>query len=358
MDPHALLGLQAGATAHEIKKAFRRLAMRWHPDRNPDPHAVEHFKQLRAAYETLIDAVLHPLQDEAPTAAETPSETAEGANDARTDESDGSDERTDVPTGADRYEDLELSFEDACCGGTVEVTVEDVETCEACEGSGRETLRHTRLCTHCHGSGRLRGKRGLTPCTHCSGRGYVTTQACGACGGSGQRHPARRLAVRIPAGALDGDEIRIARAGHPPPDDEPNGIPGDLVVHVHLAEHALYRLEGRNLRMTRPVSALRLLIGGEIAVPLPGGERQVTLQPGTAEARTLRIAGAGFPGRMGRPDGDLFIEFVPVMPRDIDDELRPLLEQLDTLLVRGHSRYLPDVAVWEDRWLGTPPPEA
>ncbi|WP_041656635.1 DnaJ C-terminal domain-containing protein [Azoarcus sp. KH32C] len=353
MDPYTLLGLQPGATAHEIKKAFRRLAMRWHPDRNPDPHALEHFKQLRAAYETLIDAFAHPQRDEVQTAAEAPSETADGADaDAQADESD------DGPVGADRHEDLELSLEDACCGGTVEVTVEDVETCNACDGSGRETLRHSRLCTHCHGSGRLRGKRGLTPCTHCSGRGYVTTQACGACGGSGQRHPARRLAVRIPAGVLGGDEIRVARAGHPTADDEPNGIPGDLVLHVRLAEHALYRLDGRDLRLTRPVSALRLLIGGEIAVPLPHGVRQVALQPGTVEARTLRVAGAGFPGREGQSDGDLFIELVPVMPRNIDDELRPLLEQLDTLLMRGHSRYLPDVAVWEDRWLGTPPPEA
>ncbi|WP_018989419.1 DnaJ C-terminal domain-containing protein [Aromatoleum toluclasticum] len=336
MDAHELLGLAPGASAHEIKRSFRRLAMLWHPDRNADPHALEHFKALRAAYESLLAGLTStPAGDETPDADKE------------------RDEETAAARGADRRQDINLTVEAAFFGGerTVELAGED--ECGACAGSGEEVLRHTRLCASCHGTGRTHGRHGLTPCRHCAGRGYLTRQACPSCHGSGRQHTLRPVIVHLPAGLLDGDEVRIAGAGDPAPDLPP----GDLVLRVRLAPHELYRFDGRNLVLERPVSALRLLTGGELAIPLPGGMRTLKLEPGTAAARTLRVAGAGFPGRKGLPAGDLIVHLQPQLPEAPDNAMRSLLERIDALAAANHSRHLPDVALWEARWLRDQPDE-
>lgn len=332
MDAHELLGLAPGASAHEIKRSFRRLAMLWHPDRNPDPHALEHFKALRAAYERLLAELSSaPADDDAP------------------DEDDGDEEAgTATPRGADRRQDLTLTVEAAYFGGERTVELEGEDECGACAGSGEEVLRHTRLCASCHGTGRTHGRHGQGPCRHCAGRGYVSKQACPSCHGSGRQRTLRPVIVHLPAGMLDGEEVRIAGAG----DASPDLPPGDLVLRVRLLPHDLYRLEGRNLVLERPVSALRLLAGGELAIPLPGGTRTLKLEPGPATMRTLRVAGAGFPGRNGKAAGDLIVHLQPRLPESPDDAMRRLLEQLDALAAANHSRHLPDVALWEARWLG------
>ena len=328
MEAYELLGLAPGASAHDIKKAFRRLAMRWHPDRNADPAALEHFKALRAAYENLLAGLTAGTDDD----------------DATDDDAARAD---DAPRGGDRRQDLTLTIEQACCGGETTLQLEDETECDACQGSGEEILMHTRLCAHCHGTGRLRSPHGLVGCKHCAGRGYLTKHACPSCAGSGRRRTLRPLAVPLPAGVLAGDELRIAGAG----EAHATGVSGDLILHIRLAPHALYRLDGRNLILSRPLSALRTLIGGELAIPLPGGTRMLKLAPGSATARDLRIAGAGLPGRNGQPAGDLIVQLVPVLPDNPDAAMRALIEQLDALVAAKHSRHLSDVALWEARWL-------
>lgn len=323
MDPYELLGLARGASEADIKKAFRRLAMRWHPDRNTDPGALEHFKALRAAYEALLDSFAG-ADDPPPEAGEAP-----------------------PPRAPDRIETITLTVEEACLGGRKSIPLEDEHACEACAGSGEETLRHTRLCGSCHGTGRLRSRAGLTACRHCAGRGYVTREPCGPCAGSGRVRSVRPFVTHLPAGLLDGDEVRIAGAG-----ESRDGLPrGDLVLRVRLAPHPLYRVDGRNLVLARPVSALRLLAGGEIEVPLPGGVRAIRLEAGGATPRSLRIAGGGFPARGSAPRGDLIVQLEPVLPASPDAEMRALLDRLDRLVHADRSRHLPDVALWEDRWL-------
>ncbi|NMG30740.1 DnaJ C-terminal domain-containing protein [Aromatoleum evansii] len=336
MDAHELLGLAPGASAHDIKRSFRRMAMLWHPDRNPDPHALEHFKALRAAYESLLDGL-----------------ASAGADDAAPDADDEREEEPAAPRGADRRQDLTLTLEAAFFGGERTVELESDGECSACAGSGEEALRHTRLCASCHGTGRAPGRHGLAPCRHCAGRGYLTKQACPSCHGSGRRRTLRPVIVRLPAGMLDGEELRVAGAGDPAPEL----APGDLVLRIRLAPHELYRLDGRNLVLERPVSALRLLTGGELAIPLPDGARALRLEPGTATARTLRVAGAGFPGRDGQAAGDLIVHLQPRLPEAPDEAMRSLLEELDSLAAANHSRHLPDVALWEARWLREEPEE-
>lgn len=337
MDAHELLGLAPGASAHEIKRSFRRLAMLWHPDRNPDPHALEHFKALRAAYESLLADLSSPLRQDGPPDAAEREEQADGA----------------TPRGADRQHDLTLTVEAAFFGGERTIELDGEDECGACAGSGEEILRHTRLCASCHGTGRTPGRHGLAPCRHCAGRGYLTKQACPSCHGSGRQRTLRPVIVHLPAGMLDGDEWRVAGAGDPAPELPP----GDLVLRIRLAPHQLYRLDGRNLVLERPVSALRLLTGGELAIPLPDGIRTLRLEPGAATARTLRVAGAGFPGRGGQAAGDLIVQLQPRLPEAPDDAMRSLIERLDALAAANHSRHLPDVALWEARWLREEPEE-
>lgn len=375
LDAYELLGLRPGATEPEVKRAFRRLAMRWHPDRNPDPAATERFKALRQAYDRLLaaaddatavgeDAAAAPADESAPADATAtdphtdsrragahggrrsdpgrgPSSTADSGNDAD----------DDAPLrGADRRLDLELSFEEAFLGGRKALSVPTAAVCAHCNGSGTETLSVSRLCEPCRGSGRLREGGGLARCSACHGRGYRSTRACSSCHGSGRQTQARALRIELPPGLIDDDELRLAGEGEPAP--VAGGRAGDLRVRIRLAAHALFRRDGRDLVLRRPLSALRMLLGGELRIAHPAGARTLLLEPGPAEPRRLRVAGAGFPARGRRRAGDLVVELVPTWPQSPDAALRGLIEQLEAEVARKAARHLPEVAQWEARWLG------
>lgn len=330
-DAHDLLGLQPGATPQQVKRAFRKLAMQWHPDRNPDPAALEHFKALRQAHDRLLASLLddgEPARDEA-----RPGPSSEKS--AR---------------GADRWQTLEISLEDAFRGATLPVCVHTRRPCTHCAGSGMEKLSVSRLCEPCRGSGRMRGAKGLIRCPECDGRGYRSTQACTHCDGSGEEVAERWLQVLIPPGLVDGDELRLSGEGEPHP--EAGHPPGDLRLRIRLQPHPLFRRDGRNLVLQRPVSALRMLIGGNLRIPHPGGVRSVALEPGVAHARTLRVVGAGMPARGKHPAGDLVVELEPMLPQPPEKPLHALIEQLDNALAARASHHFPELARWEEDWLG------
>lgn len=312
-DAHALLGLAAGASAADIKKAFRRLAMRWHPDRNPDPAAVEHFKALRAAYEML-------------TAEDSP-----GSTDA---------------TEADVLDcELTIELELAFRGGSHLMGLAQQGACRLCEGSGQEVLRHTRLCGRCHGSGRLRAASGLCPCPDCDGRGYLNRQACSGCAGSGHATHVRDFEVELPAGIEDGEVLLIrARA-------TADGSVRDLRLRLRHVPHPLFRLKGRDLHLNRPTSALLMLSGGTLEVPTPDRRVKLALEAGPPTERELRVRGAGLPARGGEAAGDLVIHLQPVFPCAPDTAMHELLARLEALCTADRSRQQPDVALWEQRWL-------
>ncbi|HRP23263.1 DnaJ C-terminal domain-containing protein [Thauera sp.] len=330
-DAHQLLGLQPGATRPQIKRAFRHLAMRWHPDRNADPHAVEHFKALRQAHDALLAALL---------------DGESGIEPARPD---AAEEEAPPARGADRAQTLEISVEEAFLGAVKDVCVRSPQPCSQCGGSGLERFSVSRLCEPCRGSGRLRSENGLVRCNACEGRGYSHTRACACCGGSGEEQAERWLQVQVPPGMTDDDELRLAGEGEPHAD--PAHAPGDLRLRIRLAPHALFRRDGRNLLLQRPVSALRMLIGGPLPIPHPAGPRTVLLEPGLAHPREMRVEAAGFPARGSRPAGDLIVELVPMLPQAPDARLRALIEQLELELRTEADKHFPELAQWESDWL-------
>ncbi len=336
MDAYTLLGVSPGVDQREIKRAYRRMAMRWHPDRNADPHAHEQFKALRTAYESLI--AMAPATDDAE--ADVGAETASAASPA---------DDPAPPRGADRRMDLNLTLEEAFLGCTREVVLARAVACTSCGGSGDEALSVSSLCEPCRGTGRLRDGERLVRCETCAGRGYRTRRPCSACAGSGSQQGGRTISVRVPAGLVDGDELRLAGEGEPHADIR--GLPGDLRLRIMLAPHPIFRRERRNLLVQRPVSALRMLIGGELHVPYPGGSKRIVVEPGVAHARSLSVPGAGFPPTRGRPAGDLVVELVPHLPQEPNARVRALIEQLDAELARDIPRHLPELARWEAAWL-------
>ena len=328
--PHDILGVASGAGAAEIKRAYRRLAMRWHPDRNPDPAAVERFKEIAAAYEALL-AVDAPAASECGEAA-----TEAGADDA-------------APRAPDIRLNLELALEEAASGCRRTLRYTRGKPCPTCAGSGEAGLARTRFCDACHGSGRVRdGRRGLATCDACTGRGFFSERICPGCGGSGRETADVSLDIRVPAGMLPGDELRLGGQGEPGRD----GLAaGDLYLTVVIRSHPLFRLHGRELSFAMPVSALALVAGGEIEVPVPGGRLTVALEPGAAGEREIRVAGRGYPGRAGNPAGDLVVRLQPVFPARLTARQRKLLLQADAALQADAGAALPDVAAWRQSYL-------
>jgi molecular chaperone DnaJ len=251
--------------------------------------------------------------------------------------------------GADRWHDLTLTLEEAFLGCIKTVQLEDEATCAHCDGSGEEVLAHSRLCAACHGSGRLRSAQGLTGCDTCGGHGYRNRQPCTHCEGSGRHIAERSVSVKIAAGTLNGVELRVNGEGHAPTD--PAGRSGDLLLRVSLAPHDLFAISGRDLILERPVSALRMLLGGAIRVPLPGGVRTIKIAPGDAQRREMRVDGAGFPGTAGTKAGALILRLVPELPSSVSPHARELIEALESTLASELASHMPELARWEARWL-------
>lgn len=330
-DYHAILGVAPDASPAEVKRAYRRLAMRWHPDRNDDPAAAERFRQIRAAYEELV-AVDAP--DEAKTEDTGPEPAPEET----------------VARAADIRLNLEISLEEAAAGCRRTIDYARGKPCPTCDGSGEAGMTRTRFCGACHGSGRVRdARRVLVSCADCVGRGFFSERICPDCGGSGRESAAVSLEIRVPPGMLPGDELRLAGQGEAAGDGM---AAGDLFLTVVIRSHPLFQLRGRDLHFTMPVSALALLAGGEIELPgLAGGLRAV-LDGGAATARELRLPGKGYPGRGKHPAGDLVVDLQPVFPSTLNARQRKLLLQANAALLDDAAATLPEIAAWNREHLG------
>lgn len=329
----ALLGLKQDCSIAEIKRAFRRLAMKWHPDRNSAPESPETFRQLRTAHDILLvarGALREQPEEEVSDSTETT------AGDA------GMNERA-----PDSSIDLEITLEEAYLGCTRKVSVDVEQGCEDCDGRGYQPSSRGHLCVDCHGSGRLRVAGGLERCGPCDGKGYRYQVSCPTCDGLGMIMTAFASEVRVPGGSREADVLRVTGAGEPQEGCER----GDLLVTLRIAPHPLYRIVGNDLVLERPVGALRMLLGGRIRIPHPKGEFTHVFDAGPASGREWCISGAGWPSRGEDATGDMRVRFEPVMPRQLDQSLKAMLEPVADAIESRSDQLQPDVHEWERRWL-------
>lgn len=326
-DAFAALELDPDALPQEIKRAFRRLAMQWHPDRNRGEDAAERFRQIKAAHDYLVRG-----DDDATPAAEAEAEPTPAR-------------------GPDQEETLWLDIEEAIFGGVLELELERAEACGDCGGSGRVTLASSRMCGCCGGSGRVRGKGGLVRCDACGGRGYSAEVACERCGGSGEARAGRKLRVTVPAGMWPGRRLRLAGKAAAVGDVPP----GDLLLVSQLRLHGLFALRGDALEVTVPVPLFDLLAGSAVSVPVPGGSvEMVSVAAGTATETQLVLAGHGLPLRSGGR-GDLAVVLQPVLPERLGKTDVAALRVLQERLAGREAKLYPALADWRARWLAPSP---
>jgi len=330
MNSYAILGIPQNASPAEIKRAYRRLAMRWHPDRNTRPEATERFKQIRAAYDRLL-AVDSPEPEK--TEPQQENDTAPEPEES-------------LAKAADIRLNLEISLQEAAAGCRKSVAYTRGNACSICDGSGESGIARTRFCDNCHGSGRVHdAMRVLKPCRACGGRGFFTERICPGCGGSGRDATSVSLEITVPPGMLPGDELRLAGQGEPASDEL---SAGDLYLTIIISSHSLFALNGRDLSFNMPVSALLMLAGGELELPSLAGVLSHTLKAGQPKSVALRLAGQGYPGRGRLAPGDLLVQLQPVFPVKLNTRQRKLLLQANASLLDDAVDCFPEIAAWRE----------
>lgn len=348
-DYYEVLGVARGASDQEIKSAYRKLALQFHPDRNPNnPDAEEKFKEASEAYAVLADGEKRALYDRFGHAGVS-SAGGVGGFDATIfqDFSDifgdffgfgdlfgggGSRRRSRTQRGADLREDVSLEFEEAVFGTETKVTVRRHETCEDCRGSGAAPGKTPVTCRSCGGRGQVRYQQGFfsiaRTCPTCQGTGSVVTDPCPKCKGEGRLLRQRTVDAKIPAGVEDGTRIRFTGLGE---GGLHGGPPGDLYVVLHVKEHPFFEREGNNLHCVIPVSFTQAALGAEICVPTLEGEYTLKIPEGTQSGTTLRIRGKGVPVLNGHGKGDLFVQVRVQTPSKPNKRQRELLQELESI---------------------------
>ena len=350
-DYYEVLGVARTATEQEIKSAYRKLALQFHPDRNPgDKAAEESFKEAAEAYAILADTDKRHMYDRfghaglggAATGGFDPT-VFTGFEDILGGLGDifgigemfgGARRRGGPQRGSDLRYDLEISFDESAKGIETTIQIPRNETCETCIGSGAAPGSKPTTCPQCHGRGQLRYQQGFftvaRTCGQCRGTGSIISTPCQACHGSGRVQHQRKLTVKIPAGIATGQRLRLTGEGEA---GSGAGPAGDLYVVVHVQDHAFFHRDGNDLFCEIPLSYPTLALGGEIKIPTLEGAGTFKVPEGTTSGETFRLRGKGMPDVVsGRSRGDLLITVKLVTPKKVTREQRKLLEQLaDTL---------------------------
>jgi molecular chaperone DnaJ len=345
-DYYQVLGVARGASEQEIKSAYRKLALQFHPDRNPDnPDAEEKFKEASEAYAVLADGEKRALYDRFGHAGVGAAGGGAGFDPTVfQDFSDifgdffgfgelfggGSRRRARAQRGPDLREDLNLEFEEAVFGTETKVTVRRHETCEDCRGSGAAPGKAPVTCRSCAGRGQVRYQQGFfsigRTCPTCQGTGSVITDPCSKCKGEGRVLRQRTVDAKVPAGVEDGTRIRFSGLGE---GGVHSGPAGDLYVVLHVKEHPFFERQGNDLYCAIPISFSQAALGVEIQVPTLEGEHRLKVPEGTQSGTTLRIRGKGVPQLNGHGKGDLFVEVRVQTPGKLNKRQRELLQELD-----------------------------
>lgn len=362
-DYYEILGVSKTASADEIKKAYRRLAMKHHPDRNKDgsDEAEVKFKEAKEAYEVLKDGDKRATYDQfghdglrgGPGGAG--GFGAEGFGDIFGDvfgDIFGGGRRgggAQVFRGADLGYELALDLEDAVAGDTVEIDVPTQIACNTCSGSGAKKGTEPVQCATCQGVGQVRMQQGFfsvqQTCPACKGAGTTIANPCGDCHGRGRIRKTRTLSVKVPAGVDDGDRIRLSGEG----EAGRNGGPaGDLYVEIRVRKHKLFERDGANLACEVPVSFATATLGGEVELPTLDGNVSLKIPSGTQSGKVFRLRGKGVTTVRDPRQGDLFAQVSVETPVNLTKEQKELLEQFETSVKKGGDKHSPRADGWLD----------
>ncbi|HXH00946.1 MAG TPA: molecular chaperone DnaJ [Xanthomonadaceae bacterium] len=360
-DYYEVLGVARNASDDEIKKAYRRGAMKHHPDRNPGDAAAEAaFKESKEAYEVLSDASKRRMYDTQGHAAFQHGMGGGGAQGF----GDVSDIFGDIfgnifgggaaggrgpRRGADVGYVLELDLEDAVAGMTKRIELPTLAPCEPCKGSGSEDGK-LETCSTCQGRGQVRLQRGIfsmqQACPHCGGRGQTIRTPCKACQGAGRIEEEKILEVKIPAGVDSGDRIRLAGEGEAGPGGTP---PGDLYVEVRVRPHEIFQRDGDDLHCEVPIRISQAALGDSVRVPTLGGEVELRIPAETQTGKLFRLRDKGVQSVRSRAPGDLYCRAVVETPVNLTPEQRDLLEQFEATFVgEGARRHSPRASTFID----------
>jgi molecular chaperone DnaJ len=343
---YEVLGVERTAGDGELKAAFRKLAMKWHPDRNPgDRTSDTRFKEINEAYEILKDADKRAAYDRFGHAAfeqggfGSPGGFGSDFGSAFSDLFEGifgmsgGRTRSGRERGADLRYNMEIRLEEAYSGKTAQVRIPTSVTCEACSGSGAKAGTRPKACATCGGQGRIRHAQGFftleRTCPTCQGRGQVIDNPCHSCSGSGRVTRERTLSVNIPPGVEDGTRIRLSGEGEA---GLRGGPAGDLYIFLSIGAHQFFQREGADLHCRVPISMVVAALGGELEVPtIDGGNTRVKVPEGTQSGRRFRIQSKGMPVLRSKQSGDMYVQVVVETPQKLTKRQRELLNEFQRL---------------------------
>ena len=366
-DFYDILGVNRDASDDDIKKAYRKLAMKYHPDRNPDnPKAEEHFKEAKEAYEILSDGQKRAAYDQYGHAGVDPqsgmgggfggagaggfSDAFGGIFDEIFGGGGGRGGRSNIYRGADLRYNLEITLEQAAFGTETKIRIPTMEVCEPCKGTGAKPGTQPKTCPTCQGSGQVRLQQGFfsiqQTCPKCHGTGRFIGDPCGSCHGAGRIKQHKTLAVKIPAGVDEGDRIRLSGEG----EHGINGGPsGDLYVQIHLKPHSVFQREQNDLHCEMPISFTTAALGGEIEIPTLDAVAKIKIPAETQSGKTFRLRGKGIKGVRSHTHGDLLCHVVVETPVHLTERQKELLRELEESSRNDAGRHNPRAKSWMDR---------
>jgi molecular chaperone DnaJ len=335
-DYYEILGVGRNASSEEIKRAYRKLAVKFHPDKNPDDaHAEEKFKELGEAYDVLMDEEKRAAYDRYGHAAF--SQGMGGRGGGFHDPFDifrevfgggGSTDREGRQRGSDLRYDMQITLEEAAFGVEKEIEVRKLDACDKCNGTGAEAGSRAVTCPSCHGRGQVISSRGFfqvsQTCPRCRGVGEIIEKPCRVCGGEGRIEKTSRIKLKVPAGIADGSRLRSSRNGEA---GIRGGAQGDLYVVIHVKEHPIFQRDEDNLYCEVPIPFSTAALGGEIPVPTLDGKASLKVPAGTQSGQIFKLRGKGISNVNGRGRGDLVARLLVEVPTRLNAEQRQKLEE-------------------------------
>lgn len=365
-DYYEVLGIAKDANEAAIKKAFKRMAMKFHPDRNQDnPEAEDKFKEAKEAYDILSDAQKRAAYDQYGHAGVDPSAGGGyGGGAGAGNFSDifgdvfgdifggsggGGGGRSRAYRGSDLRYNMELNLEEAVSGTTIKIKIPTLVGCKTCDGSGAKKGSSPVTCTTCGGTGQVRIQQGFfsvqQTCPHCHGQGKTISDPCGDCHGQGRIEERKTLSVKVPAGVDNGDRIRLSGEGEA---GENGGPPGDLYVQMHVKSHAIFERQDSNLLCQVPISLTTAALGGELEVPTLDGRVKLKIPGETQTGKMFRLKGKGVKPVRGGAVGDLLCKVVVETPVKLSSKQKELLKEFDQSMHEDNKNHNPQGSSWVD----------